>query len=99
MNTINFNFFETYKKLEKICNEVYSSTNGITQYINEMKSVPSSIYQYIPNWKSDLSTLHTLRHIRNQYGTNRSSFTITAKNNFRKVQISNNKDGGASRTY
>ena len=74
MNTINYNFFETYKKLEKICNEIYSSTNGITQYINEMKSIPSSIYQYIPNWKSDLSTLHTLRHIRNQMAHNEDSF-------------------------
>lgn len=74
MNTINYNFFETYKKLEKICNEIFSATNGVTQYINEMESIPFSIYRNIPNWKSDLSTLKALRHTRNQIAHNEDSF-------------------------
>ena len=75
MNTINYIFFETYKKLEKICNEIFSATNGVTQYIDEMENVSFSVYCNIPNWKSDLSTLKKLRHIRNQIAHNEGSFS------------------------
>ena len=74
MNTINYIFFETYKKLEKICNEIFSATNGVTQYIDEMETVSFSVYYNIPNWKSDLSTLKNLRYIRNQIAHNEGSF-------------------------
>ena len=39
MNNINLNFFENYKKLEKLCNEILSVNNGVTQYINEMENM------------------------------------------------------------
>lgn len=75
MNNTNFIFFENYKKLEKICNEIYSANNGVTQYINEMENISYSKYRNIPNWISDLSTLKSLRHIRNQIAHNEGSFS------------------------
>ncbi len=75
MNNINLNFFENYKKLEKLCNEIYSANNGVTQYIDEMKNISSSKYHGIPNWNSDLSALKRLRHLRNQMAHNEGAFS------------------------
>ena len=75
MNNINLNFFENYKKLEKICNEILSVNNGVTQYINEMENISSSKYHSIPNWNSDLSSLKRLRHLRNQMAHNEGAFS------------------------
>lgn len=75
MNNINVNFFENYKKLEKLCNEILSVNNGVTQYINEMENILSSKYHSIPNWNSDLSSLKRLRHLRNQMAHNEGAFS------------------------
>lgn len=75
MNNINLNFFENYKKLEKLCNEILSVNNGVTQYINEMENISSSKYHSIPNWNSDLSSLKRLRHLRNQMAHNEGAFS------------------------
>lgn len=75
MNNINLNFFENYKKLEKLCNEILSVNNGVTQYINEMENISSSKYHSIPNWNTDLSSLKRLRHLRNQMAHNEGAFS------------------------
>ncbi len=66
MNNLNYIFFEDFKKLEKLCNEIYSSHNGVTQYIDDMLNVSFYHYRSIPNWNSDLTELKRLRHIRNK---------------------------------
>lgn len=75
MNNINLIFFENYKKLEKLCNEIYSVNNGVTQYINEMDNISSYKYHSIPNWNSDLSALKRLRRLRNQIAHNEGAFS------------------------
>ena len=57
MNNLNYIFFEEFKKLEKLCGEMYGSHNGVTNYIDDMKDVPYSNYRDIPNWEDDLSQL------------------------------------------
>ena len=37
MGQISMVFFEKFKDLEKICNEIYGKTGGVTEYINEME--------------------------------------------------------------
>ena len=66
MNNLNYIFFEEFKKLEKLCNEIYSSHSGVTQYIDDMLNISYYHYRSIPNWNSDLKELKRLRHIRNQ---------------------------------
>ena len=34
MNNLNYIFFEEFKKLEKLCGEMYGSHNGVTNYTN-----------------------------------------------------------------
>lgn len=63
MNTINYLFFEEYKRLSILCNDIYNSQTGLTDYINDLKSISSSLS---PQYASDLKMLIHLRSIRNQ---------------------------------
>ncbi len=65
MGQISMVFFEKFKDLEKICNEIYGKTGGVTEYINEMEK--TSLYDSgkIPGWDDDLKELKRVRHIRN----------------------------------
>ena len=65
MGQISMVFFEKFKDLEKICNEIYGKTGGVTEYINEMEK--TSLYDSvkISGWEADLKELKRVRHIRN----------------------------------
>lgn len=65
MDNLNYVFFEEFKRLDKLCGEIYNAQNGVTHYIDDMKTVPGFEYRAIPNWDSDLQQLLRLRHIRN----------------------------------
>lgn len=74
MNSTNYIFFEKYKRLEKLCNDMYGASNGITLYINNMKEFSFHNYRNIPNWDADLKQLVRLRHIRNNLAHNEGAF-------------------------
>ena len=65
MNPINYTFFEEFKRLSKLCNDMYNSTCGVTNYIDDMLKVPHNKVFNIPSWTNDLMQLKRLRHIRN----------------------------------
>lgn len=66
MNNLNYDYFEEYKRLDKLCCDMYNTShNGVTHYIDDMKATPYSTYHRIPNWESDFKRLQQLRHIRN----------------------------------
>ncbi len=62
MKSMNQQFLEAYKRLDKLCQEVLGTDKGITAYIDEMKD---SVGGIIPGWAEDLKMLKELRHIRN----------------------------------
>lgn len=88
MNNLNYIFFEEFKKLEKLCGEMYGSHNGVTNYIDDMKDVPYSNYRDIPNWEDDLSQLKKMRHIRNNLAHEEGAFAkkVCTKNDIRWIQ-------------
>ena len=59
-------FLNEFKSLEKLCNEIYGETSGVTKYINDMAGTPAFIAGRIPGWENDLANLKKVRHIRNQ---------------------------------
>ena len=65
MYPINYTFFEEFKRLSKLCNDMYNSTCGVTNYIDDMLKVPHNKVFNIPSWTNDLMQLKRLRHIRN----------------------------------
>lgn len=88
MNNLNYIFFEEFKKLEKLCGEMYGSHNSVTNYIDDMKDVPYSNYRDIPNWEDDLSQLKKMRHIRNNLAHEEGAFAkkVCTKNDIRWIQ-------------
>ncbi len=74
MENLNYIFFEDYKRLDRLCGELYNDSYGITHYIDDMKTKADMGYQYVPNWKYDLNTLVRLRHIRNHLAHSEGSF-------------------------
>lgn len=74
MGNLNYDFFEEYKVLDKLCRELYGGQNGVTQYIDDMKNVLKSDYLHISNWKEDLDQLIHLRHIRNNLAHTEGAF-------------------------
>ena len=58
-------FIDSYKRLEKLCSEIYNDNHGVSSYIDEM--VNTSIgARYVPGWDEDLKQLKHYRRVRNQ---------------------------------
>ena len=58
-------FINSYKRLEKLCNEIYDSNHGISAYIDDMARLTSASF-YVFNWNDDLKQLKHYRWLRNQ---------------------------------
>lgn len=65
MGRISMMFFEKFKDLEKVCNEIYGKTGGVTEYNSEMEKTSQYDSERIPGWSVDLKELKRVRHIRN----------------------------------
>ncbi len=58
-------FIDSYKRLEKLCSEIYNDNHGITSYIDEMIRNPIGS-RYVHGWDEDLKQLKHYRWVRNQ---------------------------------
>ena len=71
----NISFFDEYKKLDKLCSEMYGkNSGGVTCYLNDMMAVPVAQRKWIPEWNQTYDRLRKLRHIRNQMAHGEGSF-------------------------
>ena len=58
-------FIDSYKRLEKLCSEIYSDNHGVSSYIDEMINTPIGA-RYVSEWDEDLKQLKHYRWVRNQ---------------------------------
>lgn len=58
-------FMNSYKALEKLCNDIYGENHGISIYIEEMTQLPSGS-RYVFGWDKDLKQLKHYRWVRNK---------------------------------
>lgn len=58
-------FIDSYKRLEKLCSEMYGDPHGLSTYIDEMAGKPNGSY-YVSGWNEDLKQLKHYRWVRNQ---------------------------------
>jgi len=58
-------FIDSYKRLEKLCSEIYNDNHGVSSYIDEMINTPIGA-RHIPGWDEDLKQLKHYRWVRNQ---------------------------------
>ena len=66
MLDLNVRFQEEYKRLDKLCKDCLSSTEGVSEYIREMESTPVKDIRYSDTWEYDYKRLKRIRWIRNQ---------------------------------
>ena len=59
-------FFEAYKRLDRLCSDMYSCRNGVSQYIEDMEHASYREQLAVPSWEQAYQTLKHLRRIRNQ---------------------------------
>lgn len=59
-------FFEEYKRLDRLCSDIYSCPNGVSQYIVNMESKAAYGIIRIPSWESDFRMLKHVRWVRNR---------------------------------
>lgn len=58
-------FLDSYKRLEKLCNEIYGGNRGVSAYIEDMKNLTFA-QRYVVDWNNDLEQLKHYRWVRNQ---------------------------------
>ena len=58
-------FIDSYKRLEKLCSEVYGDNHGVSAYIDEMVKKSDGAY-CVSGWNEDLKQLKHYRWVRNQ---------------------------------
>lgn len=58
-------FMNAYKRLEKLCSDMYGTAHGISAYIDDMVNCPRGA-RIVPDWAHDLKQLKHYRWIRNQ---------------------------------
>ncbi|MBR3738551.1 MAG: hypothetical protein IKN26_07430 [Eubacterium sp.] len=76
MQSIDMEYFNEYKSVEKICNEMYGE-NGVSAYINVMQHCTSREKSFIVNWDKKLKDLKHLRWLRNQIAHPNDSYEVT----------------------
>lgn len=66
MQELDNEFFEAYKRLERLCSGIYDCRNGVSQYIADMECTPYQDRLAVPSWEQSYKTLKHLRWVRNQ---------------------------------
>ena len=66
MQTLDMTFFEEFKRLESVCNDMFSCKSGVTEYINRMEQSAGRGRIVVANWDADYKALKHLRWLRNQ---------------------------------
>ena len=79
MANYNSEFFDEFKRLDKLCTEIYgrSSENklGVTLYLEDMASKAQKGRAIVPDWASDYNRLRRLRGIRNELAHSPNTFS------------------------
>ena len=70
-------FFEEYKRLDKLCSEMYSCQNGISEYIAQMENKAYQGQYRIHSWDSDYKMLKHVRWVRNQIAHDSGTYQIS----------------------
>ena len=77
MQSADNEFFEEYKRLDKLCSEMYSCQNGVSEYIAQMESKSYQGQYRISSWDSDYKMLKHVRWIRNQIAHDSGTYQIS----------------------
>lgn len=73
MRELDNEFFEEYKRLDKLCREIFGSEKGVGEYINQMELIAAQGRRNVPAWDRDYKRLKRWRWLRNQLAHDESA--------------------------
>ena len=85
MQALDNDFFELYKRLDNCCRDIYSSRNGVSEYIVQMEQYTSGKYR-VYAWDEDYKMLKHLRWIRNQIAHDSRGFSFCQPQDIKALQ-------------
>lgn len=79
-------FFEEYKRVDRICADMYSARQGVSEYIADMERRSASETSGIITWDRDYKQLKHLRWIRNRIAHENDTFQICSISDIQDIQ-------------
>ena len=79
-------FFEEFKRLESICNDMFSCKSGVTEYITHMEEAAEKGRTAVSGWDADYKTLKHLRWVRNQIAHNENTDSVATQEDLTQLQ-------------
>ena len=79
-------FFEAYKRLDKLCSEMYSCQNGVSEYIAQMERLTYKGQYRVFSWNNDYKQLKHVRWVRNKIAHDADSYQISEAGDLDFVQ-------------
>ena len=80
-------FFEEYKRLNKLCSEIFSCQNGVSEYISQMENDWNDGYKYVSSWNEDFKNLKHVRWVRNKIAHDYNDSQISNSSDFAYVKL------------
>ena len=69
-------FFEKYKRLDKLCSEIYYNPKGISSYIADMEENEYIGQKIIGSWRATYKSLKHVRRLRNRIAHDENTLDI-----------------------
>lgn len=69
-------FFEEYKRLDRLCSDMYSCQDGVRQYLEDMECQFAVGEKVVPNWMRDYRELRGFRKRRNILAHNVNEYQV-----------------------
>ena len=66
MQRLDHEFFEEYKRLERLCSDLYACKNGVSCYLSDMEAQERIGKRADPAWEDTYEDLRRLRWLRNK---------------------------------
>lgn len=85
MQALDNEFFEAYKRLDRLCSDIYGCRNGVSQYIEDMDEASYLGQLAVSLWEQAYKTLKHLRWVRNQIAHDSGQILICDESDIQDV--------------
>ena len=79
-------FFEEYKRLDRLCGDMYGCRNGVSAYLEAMERKSAQGQRYVGCWDSDYRMLKRVRWVRNQIAHDSGVYQLSEPSDLAFIQ-------------
>lgn len=85
MNATDNRFFEEYKRLEALCNDMFGTNRGISEYLFQMDEAAARGSLLVKSWYDDYELARRLRRLRNRLAHEQSGDGVCTKKDLEEL--------------